>query len=162
MSRASPNLHYEEDWTHRLDDSPLKRLYAQNPQTQTGEWLLGSEELQEVENQFYRNTREPEIQQFRDIRGEPEKRADHGQWADTERSQVQARRQEAKQREARSKSVNHQRNLQATLDHNSPSPPPPTIHREEKIKPKDKSLHSTAHSRVVTNPRTRSKSRKVK
>ena len=78
------------DCTHCLEDSPLKRLYAQDPQTQTGEWLLGNEDLREVENQFYRNTREPEVQRFREIRGEPEKRVDPGQRFTKEWSQVQA------------------------------------------------------------------------
>ena len=36
VSRARPNLHYEEDWTHRLEDSPLKKLFVQDPRTQTG------------------------------------------------------------------------------------------------------------------------------
>ena len=80
-----------------------------------------------------------------------------------ERSQVLARRrQEAGLREARTKSVNHQRNLSATWDRNSPSPPQPTTTREEMVHPKDKGLHAVAHSKVVTNPRTLSMSRKVK
>ena len=71
-----------------------------------------------------------------------------------------ARHQEAGRR-TRSKSINHQRNLSATWDRNSPSPPPPTITQEEKVNPKDKGLHAVAHSKVVTNRRKRSMSRKV-
>ena len=26
VSRARPNLHYREDWTYQLQDTPLKRL----------------------------------------------------------------------------------------------------------------------------------------
>ena len=79
-----------------------------------------------------------------------------------EQSQVSARRQEAGRREARSKSVNHRRNLSATWDRDSPSPPLPIITREEKVQPKDKGLHAVARSIEVTNPRTRSTSKKVK
>ena len=78
------------------------------------------------------------------------------------RSQVSARHQEAGRREARSKSVNHQQNLSATLDHDSASPPPPNITQEEKVQPKDKGLHAVARSKVLTNQRTRSTSKKVK
>ena len=79
-----------------------------------------------------------------------------------ERRHVLARRQEGGQREAWSKSINHRLNLSATWDRNSPSPPPPTTTQEEKVHPKDKGLHALAHSKVVTNQRTLSTSRKVK
>ena len=127
VSRAGPNLHYEEDWTYRLQDTPLKKLLEPDPQTQTREWFRHGRELHEAENQFHRRTREPEIERLRDIRGESEKRADHGRKTALERSQVQARRQEAGRRDVRSRSINHRRNLSATWDRNSPSPPPPTI-----------------------------------
>ena len=71
MSRAGPNLHYEEDWTYKLQDTSLKKLLEPDPQAQTGEWLHHSGELQEAENQFYQRTREPEIERLQDIRGEP-------------------------------------------------------------------------------------------
>ena len=79
-----------------------------------------------------------------------------------ERGQVLARCKEAGWREARSKSVNHRRNLSPTWDRNSPSSPPPITTREEKVHPKDKGLHAVAHSKVVTNPRIRSMLRKEK
>ena len=87
VSRAGPNLHYEEDWTYQLQDTPLKKLMEPDPQLQTGEWLLHSGELQDTEDQFHRRTREPEIERLRDIRGEPEKR-DHGRRSAMERSQI--------------------------------------------------------------------------
>ena len=61
VSRAGPNLHYGEDWTYPLQDTPLKRLMEPDPQMQTGEWLLHSGELQDTEDQFHGRTREPEI-----------------------------------------------------------------------------------------------------
>ena len=125
-----------------------------DPQAQTGEWIHHNRELQTTEDQFYRRTREPEIERLREIRGEPKKRADHGRKTTVEQSQVSARRQEAGRREARSKSVNHRRNLSATWDRDSPSPPLPIITREEKVQPKDKGLHAVARSLEVTNPRT--------
>ena len=39
VSRAGPNLHYGEDWTLQLQDTPLKGLMEPDPQLQTGEWL---------------------------------------------------------------------------------------------------------------------------
>ena len=81
VSRAGPNLHYEEDWTYRLQDTSRKKLLEPDPQTQTGEWLRHGGELQEAENQFHQRTREPEIEHLQDIRGEPKKRADHGRKA---------------------------------------------------------------------------------
>ena len=71
VSRAGPNLHYEEDWTYKLQDTSMKKLLEPDPQTQTGEWLHHGGELQEAENQFYQRTREPEIERLQDIRGEP-------------------------------------------------------------------------------------------
>ena len=73
VSRAGPNLHYGEDWTYQLQDTPLKRLMEPDPQLQTGEWLLHNEELQSTEDQFHRRTRVPEVELLREIRGEPEK-----------------------------------------------------------------------------------------
>jgi len=162
VSRAGPNLHCGEDWMYPLQDTPLKRLMEPDPQMQIGEWLLHSGELQDTEDQFYRRTQEPEIERLRDIRGEPEKRADHGRRTAMERSQVMAKSQETGRREARSRSISHRRNLSASWDCDSPPPPLPTITQEEKVQPKDIGLHAVACSKVVTNPRTWSTSRKVK
>ena len=35
-SRAGPNLHFQEDWTYQLQDTPLKRLMEPDPRVQTG------------------------------------------------------------------------------------------------------------------------------
>ena len=158
VSRAGPHLHYEEVWTYKLQDTTLKKLMEPDHQAQTGEWIHHNRELQTTEDQFHRRTRVPEIERLHDIQGEP----DHGRRTAVEQGQVLAKRQEAGRREARSKSVNHRRNLSATWDCNSPSPPPPITTREEKVHLKDKGLHAVAHSKVVTYPRTRSMSRKVK
>jgi len=162
VSRAGPNLHYGEDWTYQLQDTPLKRLMEPDPQMQTGEWLLHSRELQDTEDQFYQKMREPEVERLREVRGEPGKRADHGRRSAQERSQVLAKNQEAGRREARSKSINHRRNLSAAWDRDSPSPPPTPAVREERVNPKEKELHSVARNKVVTNPRAKSIPRKVK
>ena len=69
VSRAGPNLHYGQDCTYQLPDTPLKRLMEPDPWVQTGEWVQHSQELQETEDQFYQRTREPEIE-LQDIRGE--------------------------------------------------------------------------------------------
>ena len=157
VSRARPNLHYGEDWTYQLqEDTPLKKLMEPDPQMQTGEWLLHSGELQDTEDQFHRRTREPEIERLRDIRLEPEKRADHRRRSAMERSQVMAKSQEAGRREARSRSISHWRNLSASWDQDSPTPPPAPVVREEK------ELHSVARNKVVTNPRAKSIPRNVK
>ena len=112
VSRAGPNLHYGQDCTYQLPDTPLKRLMEPDPWVQTGEWVQHSQELQETEDQFYQRTREPEIE-LRDIRVEPEKRADHGRRTAIEWNQVMAKNQEAGQRKARSRSINWQ-NLSAS------------------------------------------------
>ena len=161
-SRAGPNLHYGEDWTYQLQDTPLKRLMEPDPQMQTGEWLLHSRELQDTEDQFHQKMREPEVERLREVRGEPGKRADQGRRSAQERSQVLAKNQEAGRREARSKSINHRRNLSAAWDRDSPSPPPTPAVREERVNPKEKELHTVARSKVKTNPRTRSTPRKIK
>ena len=62
VSRAEPNLHYEEDWTYKLQDTPMKKLMEPDPQAQTGEWLPHSGELQDTKNQFHRRTKDPEIE----------------------------------------------------------------------------------------------------
>ena len=56
-----PNLHYGEDWTHWLEDSPQKKLWTQDPQTLTVEWLLSHEELSATESQFHQKATEPEV-----------------------------------------------------------------------------------------------------
>ena len=154
VSRAGPNLHYGEDCTYQLQDTPLKKLMEPDPQLQTGEWHNG--ELQDTEDQFHRRTRELEIERLWDIRGEPEKRADHWRRSAMEWSQ------EVGWREARSRSISHRRNLSASWDRDSPPPPPAPVVGEEKANPKEKELHSVAHNKVVTNPRAKSIPRKVK
>ena len=104
---SPPNLYYEEDWTHPLEDSPLKKLFTQEPQAQTGELLLsqeeyGQRELRSEVSQYHKNSCETEIQRLREIAGEPAKRRDHGKEAAVARSKVQARRQKAERREAES------------------------------------------------------------
>ena len=44
----------------------------------------------------------------------------------------------------------------------SPPPPSPIVTREEMVNPGENELHSVAHSKVKTNPRTRSTPRKIK
>ena len=59
VSRAGPNLHYEEDWTYKLPD----------PQGQTGEWIHHNKKLQTTEDQFHRRTRDA----FETSEGSPKK-----------------------------------------------------------------------------------------
>ena len=40
VSRAGPNLHYEEVWTYKLQDTTLKKLMEPDHQAQTGEWTI--------------------------------------------------------------------------------------------------------------------------
>ena len=165
MSRAGPNLHYEDDWTYRLIDSPLKRLYDQDPQTQTGEWLL-SNETKNCRRQKTNFIVIPGSLRFKysGISGENPKK-----------EQIMAGRPPqngAKYRPVTKRLSDKKPDLKVlTIGGTSKPlwtlilrrrPPPPTIHQEEKIKPKDKGLHSTTQSKVLTNPKTRSKSRKVK
>ena len=112
------------------------------PQAQTGEWILsqeeyGQRELRSKVSQYHKNSHEAVTKRLREIAGELAKRRDHG------KEVTETRRQEAECREARPKSANHHRNLQATLDRNSPSLW--VIQEKEKPRVKDKSLHS-AHS----------------
>ena len=137
------------------------------PQAQTGEWILSQEEYRQRELsskviQYHKNSCEEVTQRLRENAGEPEKRSDHGKEATETRIKVQARRQESEQREACSKSTNNQKNLQATIDLNSLPPPPWDIQEKKKPRVKDKTLHSTHGNRVITNPRSKSQTKKVK
>ena len=80
-------------------------MFSQDPQPQvhSEEWILSQEEYGQLDidskmSQYYKHSRN--------------------------QAPTQAKKQETERKEARSKSANHQRNLQGTLDRNSSSPPP--------------------------------------
>ena len=148
--------------THGETQDVARSPACRRMKTNLREPYQGSIILLCTEDQFHRRIREPEVERLREIRGEPEKRADHGRRSAREQSQVMAKSQEAGRREARSRSISHRRNLSASWDRDSPPPPPAPVVREERVNPKEKELHSVSRNKVVTNPRAKFIPRKVK
>ena len=137
-------------------------MFAQDPQPQvhTGERVLSQEEycqgdLDSKISQYHKQSRDLATHQLREIAVEPTKRRNHGKEKAELRPKVQAKKNEEERKESQGKSVNHRRNIQATLDRNSLSPSPVRNLVKKEPRTRDRTLPPFKRTQVTTNPPVR-------